>query len=208
MRLHSLRLPTALLVCLLGIALVACGGGNKDNKPTPTPANGTPGSTTPGASGTSTGGDGAGGSTVTLTVSDGTAVVGQPAAVELKTLDVGAPGLGAYTVDVSYDADILTAETCNGAGGPGTPAAATTTPNPSIPGLSFCNPKYASDKVRAVGAITQGATGDVPLASIVFTCNKAGSSELTISVDTLADATIGDPTDINHTEDNGTITCS
>jgi hypothetical protein len=187
---------------LLGVGLAACGSSSDGNKATPTSASRTP--TTPGANG----GGGAGGSTVTLTVSDGTGVVGQTAAVDLKVLDVGAPGLGAYTVDVSYDADIVTAETCNGAGGPGTPAAATTTPNAAIPGLSFCNPKYAFDQVRAVGAITQGATGDLPLANIVFTCKKAGSSALTISVDTLADATIGDPTDINHTEQNGTITCS
>ncbi len=187
-------IPAVILACALGLALAACGGGsNSGNKPAPTSPSGTPGQdTTPGASGTVTGG-GAGGSNVTVAINDGTAQVGEEASVELKVLDVGAPGLGAYTVDVSYDTDVVSAAACE---------------SPPGQGLAYCNPKYASDKVRSVGAIAEGVESDVLIGTLTFKCEKAGSSDLTISIDTLADATIGNPTDINHTEQNGSITCS
>ena len=184
--------PAVLLVCALGLALAACGGGSDGgNKPTPTSPSGTPGAdTTPAASGTLTGG-GAGGSNATVAVDNATARVGEEASVELKVLDVGTPGLGAWTIDVSFDADIVSASTC--------------TTNQAF---AYCNAKFDSDTIRTVGADAQGASGDVSISTITFRCEKAGSSDLTISVDTLADATIGNPTDINHTEQDGSITCS
>ncbi len=189
MRLRTTLLPTIVLIGLLGVALAACGGdSDKDTKATPTSS-----SETPGASGTSTGGGGAGGSNVTVTIADGTATVGQTVDVEIKALDVGTPGLGAYTVDVSFDTDIVSATSCA---------------SPENQGLAFCNAEYDPGKVRSVGAIAEGVSGDVSLGTVTFTCETAGTSDLAISVDTLADATIGDPTDINHTEQNGTITCS
>jgi hypothetical protein len=185
-------IPAVLLVCALGLALAACGGGSDGgDKPAPTPPSGTPGAdTTPGASGTVTGG-GAGGSTVTVAVDSATAAAGQEASVELKVLDVGTPGLGAWTIDVSFDTDIVSASTC--------------TTNQAF---AYCNPKFPNDTIRTVGADAQGASGDLSISTITFKCEKAGSSDLTISVDTLADATIGNPTDINHTERDGSITCS
>jgi hypothetical protein len=188
MRLRGLLVPT-ILICLLGVGLVACGGSSDGNKATATSANGTPGSTTPDAAG----GGGAGGSNVTLTIADGTAAVGGTVVLELDALHVGTPGLGAFTVDVSYDSSVASAASCK---------------SPENQGLGFCNANFASGKVRAVGAIAEGKSGDVPLATITFKCDKAGRSDLTISVDTLADATIGNPTDISHTEQGGSITCS
>ncbi len=211
MRLRTLLLHTAILMCLLGVAVAGCGGdSDKDGKATPTSSSEPSGATTPGASGTSTGGGGAGGSNVTVTIADGEGIVGEPVNVVLQALGVGEPGIGAWTVDVAYDSGIISAASCDGITGPGTPRPATITPTPTGPGLAFCNPKFGqnNDTVRSTGAVVQGANGDVPLATITFTCESAGSSDLTISVDTLADATIGDPTDIKHTEQNGTITCS
>ena len=146
---------------------------------------------------------------MTLSVADGTGTIGQQVNVQLDALGIGTPGLGAYTVDVAFDTNIVTAVSCNGNSGPGvTPVAPVNTPAFEAPGLSFCNPKYAENTVRSVGAVAEGASGDVPLAVITFTCDAAGTTGLTISVSTFADATVGSPTDINHTEDNGTITCS
>ncbi len=180
------------LLCSFGLALAACGGGSDDNnKPTPTSPSGTPGAgRTPGASGTVTGG-GAGGSTATVAIDSATASVDQEASVELEVLGVGAPGLGAWTIDVSYDTDILSAATCT-----------------THQAFAYCNVNYDNDTLRTVGADAQGADGDVPIATITFRCKKAGSSDLTLAVDPLADATIGNPTDINHIEQNGSITCS
>ena len=187
MRLHKV-LVLAILVFLLGVAAVACGGDSGDEKATATTKSGTPG-----AVATSTGGGGAGGSTVTVTITDGTATVGQTANVEIKTLGVGAPGLGAYTVDISFDTDIVSATSCA---------------SPENQGLGYCNADYDPGVVRTTGAIAEGVEGDVLLGTLTFTCEAAGTSDLTLSVDTLADATIGDPTGINHTEEHGTITCS
>lgn len=183
-------LVLTILICLLVVSLVACGGSSNGNKATPTSALGTPGATTtPEASGSG----GAGGSTVTMTVGNATAPVGQEGSVEVKAAGVGTPGLGAWTVDVSYDPNIVSAGTCTSA---------------SSQGLSFCNAQYASGKIRVVGANAQGLSGDVSLATMTFRCEKAGNSDLDITIDTLADATVGNPTDINHTEQSGSITCS
>ena len=191
MRIRGIVL-SVLLVVLAAFAVGACGGGDdNDDETTPAATDGTPSDSTP-APGTSTNdGGGAGGGTVTLTISDGTAAVGQTADVDLQAVAVGAPGLGAYTVDISFDADIVSASSCQ-----------------SGEGLAFCNADFDPGVARAVGAIAEGSEGDVRLGTITFTCNAAGTSDLTISVETLADATIGDPTDINHTEEHGTITCS
>jgi len=128
-----------------------------------------------------------------MTVGNATTSVGKDGSVELKAIGVGTPGLGAWTVDVAFDPNVVSAGTCTSA---------------SSQGLSFCNAQYESGKVRVVGANAQGLSGDVSLATITFRCEKAGNSELTITIDTLADATVGNPTDISHTEQSGSITCS
>ena len=184
--------PHLILTVLVAAAIVllaACGG-SSSNKPKQTPTPGTPGAaTTPSASG----GSGAGGSDAELSAGNATASVGQEGSIELKASGIGTPGLGAWTVDVKYDSSILSASTCTAA---------------SSQGLSFCNPKYASDTVRVVGANAQGLSGDISLATMAFRCSKAGKSDLTVSASTLADATVGNPTDIKHHEKTGSITCS
>jgi hypothetical protein len=208
MRLRTALLPIIFLIGLLGLALTGCGGSDSDDDGSETPST----STTPGAQETNTdGGGGAGGSTVTLSVTEGEGTVGQPVNVILGAAGVGEPGIGAWTVDVTYDPSVVTAFSCDGNRGPDvTPEAATQTPTPTPtgPGLAFCNPSYKDNIVRSTGAVVQGASGDVPLATITFLCESAGTSDLTISVSTFADATIGEPTDINHTEESSSITCS
>ncbi len=195
MRFRSLLIPIAIMFVFVGAALAACGGGDDGGDgATPTPSSGTPGSQTPATAETSTGdGRGAGGGTITVSIADGNATVGQTADVVLTAQGLGAPGLGAYTVDVSFDTNVVSATACVG---------------PEDQGLTFCNADFDPGIVRSVGAIAEGVEGDVSIGTITFTCEAAGTSELTISVDTLADATIGDPTDITHAEENGTITCS
>jgi hypothetical protein len=206
MRKLTVFLTTTLLVALLGAGLAACGGGDDDDDGNGGPTPGA-GQATPGA--TSDGGGGAGGSNVTLTIEDGSAAVREQAGVILSALGVGDPGIGAWTVDVTFDPTIVSAASCDGNEGPGsTPEAGADTPTPTGPGLAFCNPKYENSIVRSTGAVVEGASGDVALATITFQCEAAGTSDLTINVSTFADATVGDPTDINHTEENGSITCS
>jgi hypothetical protein len=199
----TVLLRTIVVLILLSAALSACGGDGGDSGGSKTPATS---SQTPGA--TAGGGGGAGGSNVTLTIDDATAAVGEEANVILRALGVGDPGIGAWTVDVSFDASVASAVSCDGITGPGTPEPVAETPTPTGPGLTYCNPKYGDDTVRSTGAVAQGAPGDVSLATITFLCERTGTSDLTIAVDTFADAEIGEPTDINHTEENGTITCS
>jgi hypothetical protein len=185
--------PNFIITALIAAAvlfLAACGSSSSSTQPKQTSTPGTPGAaTTPSASG----GSGAGGSDVELSAGDATATVGQEGSVELTATGVGTPGLGAWTVDVKFDPGILSASTCTAA---------------SAQGLSFCNPKFATDIVRVVGANAQGLSGDLTLATMAFRCSKAGKSDLTVSASTLADATVGNPTDIKHHEQKGSITCS
>lgn len=190
---RRLTLLTTLSAGLLALVLIACGGDGSSDDGTdaaPTASDGTPaGSTTPG-------GSGSGGATVTFVVDDGTAAVGQTATVDLEALDVGTPGMGAWTIDVAYDSSVVSA-TCE---------------VDDAAGLQFCNPSFDDGDGLALRLASANASGtdpgDLLLMTMTFTCNTAGTSDLTISVDTLADATVGNPVDINHTEDHGSITCT
>ncbi len=198
-----MRLPTVLLVTLIAPTLIAvlaaCGGGNSDNSDDGTNAAPTSSGGTPGENGTPAG-SGSGGATVTFVTGTGTAVVGQTTTVELKALGIGTPGMGAWTIDVAYDKDIVSA-TCE---------------VDDSAGLQFCNPTFDNPDddsedlaLRLASANASGTDpGDLSLMTMTFTCNAVGTSDLTISVDTLADATVGSPTDINHAEEQGTITCT
>lgn len=116
--------------------------------------------------------------------------VGEEGAVFVDALSIGEPGLGAWTVDISYDSTIMTAVACI----------------PEHGGV--CNPMFDLSTVRVTGASAQGVEGDNTLASITFRCDAAGTSALNLDVPLLVDATIGTPQNIEAMVQGGSVTCS
>ena len=130
------------------------------------------------------------GGTATVQVGSATLAVNGDASVDLRVLDVEAPGLGAWSVDVSFDADTVAAVGCQPQNG------------------SVCNPAYSPSSVRVTGAAAAGFEGDTTIAAIRFRCVEVGSSPLTVGVTVLADATIGGPQDLKESVQNGSISCT
>src|SRR3990170_5442501 len=103
-------------------------------------------------------------------------------------------GLGAWTLDITYDPDVVTPTDCDGGDA-----------------NSVCNTEYTADSVRVTGASAQGIDEETVLGNITFECGDAeDESDLTITINVWADATIGDPQDISADADvsNGSITCA
>ncbi|MDZ4278361.1 MAG: dockerin type I domain-containing protein [Dehalococcoidia bacterium] len=128
--------------------------------------------------------------TEAVSIENATLSVGAQGGVDLEALDIPAPGLGAWIIDVAYNPAIVTVKDC--------------TPHPA----GVCNEAYDADTVRTAGASAGGLEGDTTLANIEFTCDAEGVSPLTITIQELADATEGDPQPIDATIDNGSITCN
>ena len=127
----------------------------------------------------------------TVGISDGSAEAGGSDVVTVQATDIGEPGLGAWTMDIHYDNSVITATDCT----------------PEQGGV--CNPNFADDIVRLTGATAGGLEGDSTLGTIEFECaDDAGTSDLDIQIQVFADATLGDPTDIDVTVVDGTFTCS
>lgn len=126
-----------------------------------------------------------------VSIGDATAAPGGEATVELSALGIGDPGLGAWTIDVSYDNSVVSVSDCAEEAG------------------SVCNPAFDDSTVRVTGASATGHEGDTVLAGITFECGDAeGTSDLTVTINVLADATVGDPQDIAATTSDGSITCA
>ncbi len=84
-----------------------------------------------------------------------------PGGTVTVTLAATAPdaGLGAWTVDVSYDPTVLHATSC------------------TAPGFSACNAAYSGSGARVTGASATGLTGTAVLGTVTFTVvGAAGSS--------------------------------
>lgn len=125
----------------------------------------------------------------TLSIDDGTAAPNGTTSVDLSA-NVGGIGLGAWTVDISYDSDVVSVGSCSPAQG------------------GVCNPNFAAETVRITGASASGLVGDTTLGTITFRCGSdEGDSPLGLSVEVFADATIGAPADIDETVSEGSITC-
>lgn len=122
-------------------------------------------------------------------VGSASAAVSGEATVTIQATGIADPGLGAWTIDVAYDASLLTALACI----------------PEHGGV--CNPMFDPGVVRVTGASAGGVEGDNSLGSITFRCDAAGTSALTVDVNLLVDATIGDPQFITHSVTNGSVTC-
>ena len=116
--------------------------------------------------------------------------VGQQGTVDVRALNIAAPGLGAWTIDITYDPQVLSVVDCAG----------------GIGGL--CNPAYAEDTVRVAGFSIFGAIGDSTLASITFACESEGSSQLNLTLETFIDASLGGSLSIDASIDNGLAICS
>ena len=124
-----------------------------------------------------------------VSVSDGAAEDGGSADVSVDATGVGDPGLGAWTIDVSFDNSLLTATDCGAEQG------------------GVCNENFSDSSVRVTGASAGGLEGDTNLGSITFECDGEGESDLTITLSVFADATIGNPQDLDPSISNGTFTC-
>ena len=109
--------------------------------------------------------------------------------VEVGVQNVTSPGLGAWTIDVAYDASIVSVETCDGESG------------------SVCNRAFGPSTIRIAGARAFGVEGNGPLASIKFECVGSGSSGLLISLPVFADATTGGPQAMDASIQDGAVTC-
>ena len=126
----------------------------------------------------------------TVDVHDGSAAPGDEGTVDVGAHGVGGEGLGAWTIDISYDTSVITAVDCSAEQG------------------GVCNAEFGMDTVRITGASAGGLDGDTVLGSITFECGAdEGSSDLTITINVFADATIGDPQDLNPDVSSGTFDC-
>jgi hypothetical protein len=130
------------------------------------------------------------GAAPTVAVDSATMAVGATGSVDVTALNMPDPGLGAWSINVTYDPSVLEADGCTAQNG------------------SVCNPAFAADTVRISGATAQGMPGDTVLSIIGFRCVLVGSSPLTLTIDTLADGTPGDPQDIDADIVNGSVNCA
>ena len=99
------------------------------------------------------------------------------------------PGIAAWTFDIKYDTGMVSVADCD-----------------PILETAVCNQAYEDDTVRFVGA-SLGTGDEMLFGSITFRCDEAGESTLEVSVETLADGTIGGPVTLVPQLENGTITC-
>jgi hypothetical protein len=128
-----------------------------------------------------------------VSATDGSGGIGDRVDVELSASEIEAPGLAAWSIDISYDPDILEAVSC-------TPSANT--------GTQVCNEAFSDSSMRLAGASATGLTGDPELATARFECIAAGTSPIEIGLVTFADGTLGDPQPIDASVNNGEIRCA
>ena len=125
----------------------------------------------------------------TLTIGHVTLLPGDEAQMQLKATNIGAPGLGAWQIDIDYDADVVTPTSC--------------TAGPS----SVCNTSYASGSVRVVGANATGIQGNITLATLRFRCNVEGATALALTAIEFADPTMGAPQPLDIGVQHGSVNC-
>jgi hypothetical protein len=116
--------------------------------------------------------------------------VGVLSKVEVRALGIGAPGLSAWTIDVQYDPALVTIAAC------------------SASQNGICNSHYNGTTIRVTGTNIYGLQGDTTLASIGLACKAAGTGHLDVTINVLADATIGAPRPIVAALQSGSVTCT
>lgn len=129
----------------------------------------------------------------TVSIGSATIVLEGSAGVAVNAANFHAPGLGAWSIDVTYDPSVLSVVACEAA----------------EVGANICNADYLDlgTTVRIVGASAQGLEGDTTLATITFRCDNLGTSPLSVAVGTLADATPGMPVAIEPVISGGSVAC-
>jgi hypothetical protein len=114
------------------------------------------------------------------------------ATVRLEAIDIPAPGLGAATIDVSYDHSVISPVSC------------AKDPN-GLFDMTLCNLAYQPNVVRfSALRTTTGATGTLPLADITFGIvgTTGQCSDLDVVVVTFTDP---EGTAITTTDEDGQI---
>ena len=129
------------------------------------------------------------GSEAGISIDSASMAVGGQASLDVRALNVGDPGLGAWSVDIFFDPAIVSAVDCSAEQG------------------GVCNPAFAPNTVRFTGASAGGLDGTTKLAEITFSCDAEGVSALTISIEVFADATIGAPQPLDVSIQDGQISC-
>ena len=124
-----------------------------------------------------------------LGIDSASMAVGGQAGLDVNALNVGDPGLGAWSIDIFFDPAIVSAVDCAAEQG------------------GVCNPGFAPNTVRFTGASAGGLDGTTKLAEITFSCDAEGVSALTISIQVFADATIGAPQPLDVSIQDGQISC-
>jgi len=127
----------------------------------------------------------------TVSIEGPSMAVGAEGDAVLSIAAVGEPGIGAWTVDITYDTEIVSVIACD-------PTQAN----------DVCNDAFTEDTIRVVGADAVGIGGTAEYARITFACNAPGESALNLAIDVIADATIGDPQILVPILEDGTITCT
>jgi hypothetical protein len=127
----------------------------------------------------------------TVSIGSGSAKPGAQVALDLKAASVASPGLGAWSIDITYDPAVVTPVACVTEHG------------------AVCNTHYDNNTVRTAGASAIGFEGDTGLAKITFECaNAAGESAITVALPDFADATLGGPVQIAASIVNGKVSCT
>lgn len=125
-----------------------------------------------------------------LRVASMTIAPGEQGAVAIMAEDLLPPGIGAWSVDITWDDAAVDAVSCSSA-------------------VSECSTEYASNTGRVTGASAEGLVADTILATFTFECGpNEGVSDLTLTIDVWANSSIIDPGDDPDVDvENGTITC-
>ena len=121
----------------------------------------------------------------TVVIGSLTMDLGQEGPVELRIVDIGG-GAGAWTIDITYDPDIVSVVECAAAGN------------------SVCDADRTPSSLRVVGASATGLVKDTTLAAITFRCEEAGTSPLSLSLEVLGVGIIVFDVDLLE----GAITCA
>jgi hypothetical protein len=128
-----------------------------------------------------------------LTVSVPRVPVGEEQGVSIEVGGLGERGLGAWTLDLTYDPELLEPTSCN------------------VGGLMVCNLDYAENTIRIAGASieTFPPEGNFSIASgIFFDCLEPGDAELKLIPRIFVDQTLGDPQPIDVPEQRASFVCA
>ncbi len=137
---------------------------------------------------------GSGRISATLSVQAGTGVVGGIATVNIVASHMLEPGLGAWTVDMTFDPSRLSPTSVNQRGCTGYFG-------------TVCSMHYSATQARFTGASASGLLGDITLGTAFFRCLGPGTTAVSLTTNVFADANPNSPQNIDVDINNGTVTC-